>query len=116
AWLTNPFFITGLIIFIAGAFINIVSDTLLINLRTRGEGGYMIPQGFLFRWVSCPNLTGEMLEWLGFALLCQNLPAWSFFIWTVANVLPRALAHHRWYREKFPEYPVQRKAVVPFLI
>ncbi|HUM48256.1 MAG TPA: DUF1295 domain-containing protein, partial [Chitinophagales bacterium] len=115
-WLTSSWFISGLIIFIAGASINVAADSHLINLRKNGTGGYMIPRGPLFNWISCPNHFGEMLEWLGFALMCDSLPAWSFFIWTVANLPPRALAHHRWYREKFPEYPVQRRAVIPFLI
>jgi len=26
------------------------------------------------------------------------------------------LTHHRWYKEKFPDYPTDRKAVVPFLL
>ncbi len=116
SWLTDPRFLFGLIVFITGAIINLTADTSLIHLRKAAESGYRIPYGWLFRWISCPNHLGEMLEWLGFALLCRNLPAWSFFIWTVANLLPRAMAHHRWYREKFPEYPAQRKAVIPFLI
>ena len=30
--------------------------------------------------------------------------------------LPRALVNHRWYCEQFPDYPAERKAVVPFLL
>lgn len=116
AWMLTPQFITGLIIFIAGAFINIVSDSILIRLRKPGEAGYSIPNAFLFKWVSCPNHLGEMLEWLGFALICSNLPAWSFFIWTVANLLPRSIAHHKWYKQKFPSYPSERKAVIPYFL
>jgi hypothetical protein len=29
---------------------------------------------------------------------------------------PRALANHRWYRETFPDYPPDRKALVPFVL
>jgi hypothetical protein len=35
---------------------------------------------------------------------------------TSANLVPRAIAHHRWYRETFPEYPPERKAVLPLLL
>ena len=35
--------------------------------------------------------------------------------WTIANLAPRARAHHRWYREHFAEYPTSRKALVPLL-
>jgi hypothetical protein len=34
----------------------------------------------------------------------------------LANLLPRALAHHRWYKQRFPEYPSERKAIFPFLL
>jgi hypothetical protein len=34
----------------------------------------------------------------------------------MANLLPRALAHHRWYQQKFPDYPPDRKAIVPFVL
>lgn len=115
-WLTDPRFMGGSLLFIVGALINLHSDTVLIHLRKEGGKDYSIPERTLFQWVSCPNHLGEILEWLGFALLCWNLPAVSFFIWTVANLLPRALAHHRWYKEKFPHYPVQRKALIPFLL
>jgi len=38
-----------------------------------------------------------------------------FAIWTMANLVPRALAHHRWYRETFADYPPGRKALIPYL-
>jgi hypothetical protein len=56
------------------------------------------------------------VEWLGFALMVNSLPAFSFFIWTVANLVPRALHNHAWYQEKFEDYPEKRKAVIPFLL
>ncbi|MDH5284165.1 MAG: 3-oxo-5-alpha-steroid 4-dehydrogenase, partial [Gemmatimonadota bacterium] len=34
---------------------------------------------------------------------------------TVANLAPRAWSHHRWYLEKFPDYPPDRKALIPHL-
>jgi hypothetical protein len=37
-------------------------------------------------------------------------------VWTAANLVPRAVAHHRWYRERFADYPAERKALVPFLL
>ena len=115
-WLTDPRFIFGVLLFLTGLTMNLVSDTILINLRRGENKGYQIPKGFLFEQVSCPNHFGEMLEWLGFALLCWNLPAFGFFVWTVANLLPRAVAHHRWYREKFEDYPAKRRALIPYLL
>lgn len=115
-WFSDLRFIGGVLLFITGVYINWKADAMLIALRRPGETGYKIPQGWLFKYISCPNLFGETLEWAGFALLCWNLPAFTFFIWTAANLIPRALSHHRWYKEKFTDYPKERKAIVPFLI
>lgn len=114
-WLQSPQFIIGTLIFAVGMFINWQSDTILINLRKPGETGYKIPQKGLFRYVSCPNLFGETIEWAGFAILTWSLPGFAFFVWTFANLVPRALSHHKWYKEKFEEYPKERKAVFPFM-
>ncbi len=109
-------FIIGIILFVAGFYINYKSDDILIHLRKPNETGYKIPHGFLYKYVSCPNLLGEMLEWFGFMLMVWNLAGVSFFVWTVSNLLPRALHHHQWYLKKFPDYPKDRKAVFPFVL
>lgn len=115
-WFWSAPFFVGSVLFVAGAAINIDADNRLLNLRKPGENGYKIPRGGLFRRISCPNLFGEKLEWIGFAVLCWNPAAFSFALWTWANLLPRALAHHRWYHEKFDDYPKSRKAVIPFVL
>ena len=115
-WPGNPLVVVGTILFFTGMGINLHSDQILINLRKRHPGEYMIPYGGFFRWVSSPNYFGELIEWLGFALMVNSLPAFSFFIWTAANLVPRALSNHAWYREKFEDYPPERKAIFPFLL
>ncbi|HVM90072.1 MAG TPA: 3-oxo-5-alpha-steroid 4-dehydrogenase [Puia sp.] len=115
-WLSDLRFITGTILFFTGMFINWKADDILIHLRKPNETHYVIPTKWLFEYISCPNLFGELIEWLGFALLCWNLPALAFFLWTSANLVPRALSHHRWYKKQFSNYPSKRFAVVPYLI
>lgn len=115
-WFNDPRFIIGIILFFAGMYINRKADNILIGLRKPGETGYKIPTGWLFEKISCPNLFGELVEWLGFAILCWNLPALTFFIWTAANLIPRAISHHKWYKETFADYPEHRKAILPFLV
>ena len=114
-WLQTPYFWVGLLMFIAGFIGNIQSDNILLNLRKPGETTYKIPKGGLFRYISCPNHFCEMIEWLGYAIMLWAMPIFSFAIWTVANLLPRALAHHQWYLDHFENYPKDRKAVIPFL-
>lgn len=114
-WLHSPRFIAGMTLFIAGLWVNWHADTMLINLRRPGESGYKIPQGFLFDYVSSPNLFGEIIEWSGFALMAWNLPAATFLVWTLANLVPRAKNHHDWYLRTFPDYPKKRKVIFPFI-
>jgi len=37
----------------------------------------------------------------------------AFAVWTIANLAPRARSNHKWYRETFPDYPENRKALLP---
>lgn len=87
-----------------------------MGLKESGGGGYKIPRGGLFEWVSCPNYLGEILEWAGWAVMTWSWAGLGFFVYTCANLVPRAMANHRWYLEKFGgDYPNNRKAVVPLL-
>ena len=113
AWLLDPRFIVGAAIFIAGFIINRWADRVLRKLRRPGETGYAIPQGGLYRWISCPNYFGEMIEWVGWAIATWSLPGLAFAVWTFANLAPRARAHHLWYHAQFAEYPRERKAFIP---
>lgn len=114
-WLSSLHFRIGILVFLLGMFINWRADHILINLRKKGETGYQIPKGFLFNYISSPNLFGEILEWSGYALMAWNLPALTFMVWTMANLIPRAKNHHDWYLQQFPDYPTSRKAVIPFI-
>lgn len=115
AWLADPRFFLGALVFLVGFALNQHADWVLFNLRKPGETGYKIPHGGLYRFVTCPNYFGEMIEWIGFALCTWSMPALVFALWTIANLLPRARSHHKWYLEKFPDYPKERRALVPFL-
>ena len=113
AWLVDPRFLAGLAVFLGGLALNVRSDNMLLKLRKPGGSGYSIPRGGAFRYVSCPNYLGELLEWAGWALATWSLGGLAFFAYAVANLLPRALSHHRWYREKFQDYPARRRALIP---
>lgn len=116
AWLTDPRFIGGILLFATGFCLAKHSDSVLHNLRKPGETGYKIPQGGAYRWVSCPNYLGEMLQWSGFAIAGWSMPALAFACFTAANLIPKAISSHRWYHEHFRDYPSSRKAVIPFLL
>ena len=109
---TNTFI--GLIIFFTGMYINRSSDNKLISLRQVNKE-YQIPNGGMFKYISCPNHFGEIVEWIGFSIIVLNLGSLSFVLWTAFNLIPRALNHHNWYINSFKEYPNDRKAVIPFI-
>jgi len=116
SWLADPRFVVGAALFVAGMWINRRSDATLRSLRAPGETGYRIPRGGLFEYVSSPNYLGELVEWVGWAIATWSLAGLAFAVFTAANLLPRAVSHHRWYRGRFPEYPEDRRAVIPFLL
>ena len=115
AWLVDPRFLAGAAMFLAGMVINLRSDSILRRLREDDEPGYKIPRGGMFELVSCPNYFGEILEWTGWAVLTWSLAGLTFALWTAANLVPRARAHHAWYRRTFEDYPANRKALIPYL-
>ena len=115
SWLGDPRFATGLGLYLLGTLINRRADRTLRRLRRDDEAEYHIPQAGLFRWVSCPNYLGEIVEWSGWAIATWSLAGLSFAVWTVANLAPRAWANHRWYLDTMPDYPSERKALVPGL-
>ncbi|MCK9613738.1 MAG: DUF1295 domain-containing protein [Bacteroidales bacterium] len=113
-WFSDPRFISGLVLFVAGFSIHVYSDNILINIR-KNSHDYQIPHGGMYRFISCPNYFGEMLEWVGFAILSWSLAGLSFCVWTIVNLLPRAVSNHHWYKNNFCDYPSKRKAIIPFL-
>lgn len=115
-WLAGPRFLLGAALFAAGLAVHVSADAALRRLRAPGESGYRVPRGGLFEWVSCPNYLGEMVEWTGWAIASWSPAGLAFALYTVANLLPRALAHHAWYRRRFPDYPPQRRALLPFVL
>ena len=115
-WLGGIPFWIGVFIFFTGMAINHHSDAVLRNLRSKGGGRYQIPYGGLYRWVSVPSYLGELLEWIGFAVLTLSPAAGLFAFFTAANLIPRALSTHKWYQGQFKMYPEKRRAIIPYIL
>ena len=115
-WISSPIFIAGLSIFLIGMYINIKSDYIMISLKKKKGPGYLIPNAFLYKYLSAPNYFGEIIEWFGWMILTWSVSGVVFVIWVIANLFPRALAHHQWYKKKFSDYPKNRKAIIPGII
>jgi 3-oxo-5-alpha-steroid 4-dehydrogenase 1 len=115
SWIWDPRFIIGVLIFACGFVMNKHADAILRGLWDRSNPGYKIPYGGMYRFISCPNYFGEIVTWIGWAFMTWSLAGLFFVVWTAANLVPRAMVNHKWYLEKFPAYPKERKAIIPFL-
>jgi 3-oxo-5-alpha-steroid 4-dehydrogenase 1 len=119
-WLGDPRFIFGVALYACGLVLNVHSDAVVRNLRThgevaRGEKVYRIPKGGGFTFVTNPHYLGELMMWTGFTLFTWSLPGVFILTLSAANLIPRAIETHRWYLERFPDYPRSRRVLVPFL-
>ncbi|ENN76812.1 probable very-long-chain enoyl-CoA reductase art-1 [Dendroctonus ponderosae] len=112
----------GLIIFIVSELGNLSIHILLRNLRPPGTKVRKIPVPNsnpltkLYNYVSCPNYTYEFYSWLGFTLLTSCVPAGLFALTGLYQMTIWALAKHKNYKTEFPNYPKQRKAIIPFVL
>lgn len=117
SWLYSPLFILGTVIFAGGMIINISSDSIIRNLRAPGDSRHYIPHGGMYRYVTGANYFGELMEWLGFAILTWSLGGLAFFLWTFANLAPRArTVHGRYIKEFGDQYKsLNRRYIIPFI-
>ena len=113
SWLMSIAFIAGFALFVSGLITTRWADRKLKELRDNSDSGYSIPVGGLYRWVSCPNYLGEIVEWSGWAVATWSISGLAFAVWTAANLIPRARSNHQWYQHQFTDYPSERKALIP---
>ena len=67
---------------------------ILANLRPPGQKGYVIPRGFLFEYITCPNYTLESLGWVLFTVATSTLPALFFGAAGTFQMAQWAIAKH----------------------
>jgi len=102
SWFWSPYFIIGTAIFFFGMIINLHSDRIIRKLRrSKEDNNYYLPKGFLFDRINSSNYFGELLEWLGFAILTWSFAGFVFFCWALANLVPRAKAVYYRYDQFF---------------
>jgi len=108
-------FMAGAVLFFFGFWMHVSADRTIRNLRRPGNSGYAIPRGGWFEWTTNPNYLGEILQWTGWAVLTWSWAGLAFALFTFCNLAPRAMANHRWYQGTFPDYPAQRRVLIPGL-
>eukprot|EP00698_Gefionella_okellyi_P024205 TRINITY_DN8474_c0_g1_i4.p1 TRINITY_DN8474_c0_g1~~TRINITY_DN8474_c0_g1_i4.p1 ORF type:complete len:232 (+),score=28.56 TRINITY_DN8474_c0_g1_i4:190-885(+) len=108
-------FIVGMTMWVIGFALNLQSDSILRQLRKDKPTGYSIPFGGLFDYVTAPNYFAEIVEWTGWAIMTRSIAGTAFAITTFFNLAPRARTHHLWYKREFPNYPKNRKILIPWV-
>lgn len=116
-WLKSPQFICGTVVFLTGMAINIHSDSVIRNLRKPQDTKHYLPKKGLYRYVTSANYLGEIIEWGGFALLTFSWSGAVFFLWTMANLVPRSAKIYDRYRKEFEDEMEGKnlKRIFPFI-
>ena len=92
-------------------------EKMVTRSATVDKGGrYSIPQGGGFKYVSNPQYLGELVGWFAWCLWSYNPGGVVVFLISVVNLVPRAFEQHKWYKNKFDNYPAERKALIPFIM
>lgn len=116
-WLSSWQFIAGVCIFFTGMFINWHSDHVIRHLRKPGDSNHYLPKGGMYNYVTSANYLGEIVEWAGWAMLTWSWAGFVFFVFTFANLVPRANAIYHKYSSEFADEFEKRnlKRVFPFI-
>lgn len=123
AWLMDPRFVAGFIIYEIGFWVTVHSEHVIRELRpldgvVKDGQRYKIPKGGAFNFVTNAAYLGELTAWLGFAILTWSLPGLAVLLISSFNLVPRAFQTHKWYFDKFgDEYKkLNRKVLIPFIL
>ncbi|XP_074589275.1 polyprenal reductase 1-like [Curcuma longa] len=108
----------GAIIFFWGWLHQYYCHAILGSLRrNRQADEYVIPHGDWFAHVSCPHYLAEIIIYLGILVASggSDVTIWLLFLFVISNLAFAAAETHRWYCEKFDDYPKDRRAIIPFI-
>ncbi|XP_074324052.1 polyprenal reductase 2-like isoform X1 [Apium graveolens] len=89
---------------------------MLRENKTQAEA-YVVPEGDWFNYVSSPHYLAEIVIYGGLLVAsgCTDFTIWLLFAFVVANLSLAAAETHRWYLQKFDDYPSHRLAIIPFV-
>lgn len=106
----------GFSIFLIGQGSNLYHHILLTKLRSGGNKEYKIPEGGLFGLVNCPHYLSEIIGWIGISIMSRYLIVFGLTYIMAAYLVARSINTTKWYQEKIPDYPKDRKSIIPFLL
>ncbi len=97
-------------------FNNYNAHITLMKLKIKHKGKRGIPEGGMFNYVSCANYFWELISWVFFAFFVNVFPAylWIGFSFLIMSIM--AFEKHSNYVKNFPNYPKNRKAILPLIL
>lgn len=108
-------------IFLMFETLNFNTHMILRKLRPQGSSKRGIPTGAGFGLVSCANYFWEICAWTTFALFSKCFASYIFLIASVSILVKWSQERHQRYLKEFngrggkPQYPRNRKALIPFI-
>jgi len=112
---SSPTFVLGTVVFGLGELLNGYHHWLLARLRPPGVHTYFMPRGGLFGWVASPHYFGEILSFVGYAMMSDLLPVWGNALVVSTYLSSRANSTLKWYQGKMPrQIPTGWRRIVPF--
>jgi hypothetical protein len=73
-----------------------------------------VPRGGLFSWVASPHYLGEILSFVGYAMMSDLLPVWGNALVVSAYLASRANTTLKWYQREMPlRIPLGWRRLVP---
>jgi very-long-chain enoyl-CoA reductase len=109
----TPLLALGTALFAVGELGNLYAHLVLRSLRATGTKTRGVPQGWMFRLVTCPNYMFEGIAWAG---LCAVTMSWSTVLFTVVGVAQMAVwakKREMRYRKEFDHYKKKRYCMIP---
>lgn len=106
----------GFAVFLLGQISNLYHHILLRKLRNEATKEYKIPEGGLFSYVNCPHYLSEIVAWIGIAIMTKYLIVFGLTFVMASYLVGRSLNTTRWYKEKIPNFPSDRKSILPFVL
>uniref|UniRef100_A0A2M4AQS3 Polyprenal reductase n=1 Tax=Anopheles triannulatus TaxID=58253 RepID=A0A2M4AQS3_9DIPT len=97
------------------------ANVILANLRKDRTGRvvnqkHSLPTGDYFEVVSSPHMFFEIVMYVVlFGVLHRNTSMVYVLLWVLSNQLMNSWLTHQWYIEQFPDYPKQRRALIPYV-
>ncbi|XP_056643766.1 polyprenol reductase [Diorhabda sublineata] len=113
--------ILAICIFLWGWWHQYRASEILANLRKNKKGEivtseHKLPFGDWFEYISSPLQAAEIIMYTALTVILKYHFTWFFvYAWVVVNQVETMLLNHWWYQDTFPDYPKNRKALIPLI-